>query len=327
MKRRWQAIITLFDRREPATALACIRITAGCVVFYSLISAAWAGLVGTLWVDIKHGGFMPVRGLWPIRWLGGATPTVMYSLFTGALIGAGFLVAGLFARVAALVTLLCYASLVSTHADTSGGADMMITNALWLLALAKSDATLSLATRFRTGVFASAEAVPAWPRYLFIFQIVVIYTAAGWNKLTLTWLPDGGFTALHYVLQDPTFIRFGGDAFTWFSPLTRVATALTIAWELTTILLWFYFYCFYTRERGGRLRRAALWIDWRKPWALVGIGFHIGICVTLNVGAFSFIALAYYIALWRPAELESFAARIAARWASAPDSLELPREP
>lgn len=311
--KRWQSIARLFDHREPATALACIRIGVGLVVLYTVISAGWANLVGVLWVDIEHGGISHVRGSWVMRLFGGSNPTTVYGLYAATAIGGMLLVVGLFSRFAALMTLLCYGALVQSHGHTSGGADLMTTNALWLLALSQCGATLSLSARLETGSFVSEKAVPAWPRYVFIFQIIGVYFMAGINKSADAWMPGGGYTALHFVLQDPTFTRFATDTFVVISPLTRIATAVTWHWEQLTPILFLYFYCRYTREKGGRLRRWVLRFDWRKPWVLIGISLHAGIMFTLNVGSFSVIAVTYYFALFRPDELAAAANRLTGR--------------
>ena len=307
----WSRIVEATSEREAATTFACIRICVGLVMLYILWSAFYAGYVDTLWVDSNHdpAGFAPYRGNWLIHWLGGGTKPLIVGLFSIAAIGSVFLTLGAFARPAAFVVLICFSSLVSTHPDTSGGADILTTNALWLLVLARSDVTLSVRARWKTGSWRSNQLVPSWPRALFIFQLVIVYFSAGINKGGSEWMPGGGYAALHYILQDPTWIRFHTDTFFSLSPLTRIGTAVTWHWEQITPILLLYIYCYRTRERGGRVRRWVTRFDLRIAWAAIGVFLHIGIAVTLNVGAFSFIALTYYLSLFRPSEIEG-----AGRW-------------
>jgi hypothetical protein len=45
--------------------------------------------------------------------------------------------------------------------------------------------------------------------------------------------------------------------------------------------------------------------DLRKPFVLVGVGLHLGILLTLEVGPFSLVSLAYYLALFSPDDREA----------------------
>ena len=63
------------------------------------------------------------------------------------------------------------------------GDDRLLTNALWLLVLSRSTATLSLDCRLRTGQWVSSVLVPAWPRYLALYQLVLVYGTTGLQKL------------------------------------------------------------------------------------------------------------------------------------------------
>lgn len=306
----WRYWGALLSRRERGTTLALLRIAIGLVAIASLVSAGRAGLVEVLWIDRAYGGFGDIGGNWLVQALGGPRPGVMWPIYWTTLAAAGLLVAGLGSRLAALVAMLGYAALVTSQPDTAGGGDLLVINGLWLLVLADADATLSLRCLLFRRRWSSDREVAAWPRYLFIFQIVLVYFAAGMQKSAVYWTPAGGYLALHYVLQDPTWIRFSGDAFTSLSPLTRLATAMTWHWEQLAPVLLLYYYCRDTRERGGRLRRWLTRFDLRKPWAAVGVSLHLGILLTIDVGAFSLASLAYYLALVRPQEVHALALRL-----------------
>jgi hypothetical protein len=303
--RPWRFWVELFDRREAGTSIAAVRIAIGLGTFASLMIAAAAGMVDTLWVDAEYGGFGEITGNGFFQMCGGPRPPVTWALFSIAAIGSLLVAIGLGARVAAVVTSLCFGALVSSQPDTAGGGDALITNALWLLALSRCDETLSLWSRLRRGRFRSEREIPAWPRYLMVFQLLVVYFAAGVQKTAAPWTPAGGYLALHYVLQDPTWIRFAPDAFVWASPLTRIASAVTWHWEQLAPVLLLYYYFSYTRSRPGRLRRWLTRFDLRKPWVVIGVGLHLGILAFLDVGTFSLVAASYYFALFTPAELGS----------------------
>ena len=186
-----------------------------------------------------------------------------------------------------------------------------------LLLFSSANAALSLDCRRRTGAWINGSPEPAWPRYLLVFQLLVIYGATGIQKMSHTWTPLGGYSALYWVFQDPTWRRFD---MTWSAsvyPLLQLGTALTWHWEISAPLLVLYYYAKRTENEGGRLRRWLTRWDLRKPFAALGIALHFGILAFLNVGPFSFISLAYYLLLLRPAELEAVLARCGA-WFSAP---------
>ena len=87
-------------------------------------------------------------------------------------------------------------------------------------------------------------------------------------------------------------------------PLTRVATALTIAFELTALLYLLWLYYAATPERPGRLRRFANRIRLRWIWFALYVGFELGIAIGLKLGAFPYGMLAFWPVLLLPDELE-----------------------
>ena len=106
-----------------------------------------------------------------------------------------------------LLTVWCYRS-VSSVGFANGGYDAMILNAAWLLFLGDATATLSLDSIRRTGRLVSDRLISAWPRYLLIFQLVLIYTLTGMQKSSASWTAADGFSAIYWFLQDPTWLHF-----------------------------------------------------------------------------------------------------------------------
>jgi hypothetical protein len=155
--------------------------------------------------------------------------------------------------------------------------------------------------------------VSAWPRHLLIFQILFVYTATGLQKTSILWTPAGEYAALYYVLQDPTWTRFDGELFATLYPVTQLATAVTWHWEQLSLGLLLYYYFRQTRDRPGRLRRWFLRWDLRVAWVAIGIALHIGILVLLSVGPFSLVAMAYYVTLFSPDEVERWGHVVARR--------------
>lgn len=316
MREGWQCWQAWVLRQEHATTLALFRVLVSTIVLGSLLSAAAAGVIDVTWVDAAHGGMLSLgSGNWLVSALGGPTPAVVWSLFGAGVIGASLSLIGLGGRWPLLATLQAYLGLTSLNPTASGGFDNLLTIALWLLFLSGCNATLSVDSRLQEGTWLSERCVAAWPRYVLILQLIVMYTATGLQKVSLSWTPMGGYTALYYVLHDPTWLRSEQLAQSVPLPLLRVGTAVTWHWEQLTCLLLVVFYFRATRQRPGRLRAAFNRWDLRLPWACIGLSLHLGILMLIDVGPFSFVSLAYYVNLFAPGEVEAqLFGRLSATW-------------
>jgi hypothetical protein len=307
MRSFWRFWVALFSEREAGTSLAMFRICLGLSTLFSLLSIAGAGLVGPLWTSVEHGGMRSLTGNWLVILLGGPRPGVIWTIWTVALCAATAFTLGvggkILGRAIGLTLLLSYNGLITLNPLASGGYDVLMTNAFFILFLAEPSATLSLNARMRGGRFTSEESVSAWPRYVLIFQLLLMYTLTGLQKSALVWTPAGGYTALYWVTQDPTWMRFSGDFAAWITPLLRIGTAVTWHWEQLSILLLLWFYARRTSHKGGRLRTWILKRDWRVGWAAIGVTLHVGILFLVNVGPFSWVSLSFYFLLWKPSEL------------------------
>jgi len=304
LRKRWRRWVVLLSRRERGTALALFRIAVAAVVIYSVSSVMVADLVPQLWVDRAHGGMLRTgENDWLLELCGGATRGTVWPFAVATLAAASALMVGVGGRATPLVTLLTYRS-ISTIGSVSGSYDAMIFNALWLLALGEATATLSFDCRRKTGKWTSDKPIHAWPRYLLIFQLVVIYTATGLQKMSASWTFADGYSALYWFLQDPTWARFDMSWTAHVYPLTQLGTFASWHFEVGAPLLLLVYYYRVTRHRPGRLRALFNRRDLRIGYALVGITLHVSIAVLLDMGPFSWISLAYYLPLWRPRELE-----------------------
>jgi hypothetical protein len=212
------------------------------------------------------------------------------------------------------VTLQIFLALSDVNSHAGGSDDPLLANGLWLLVLAQSTRTLSLDCRLRTGSWRSAELVPAWPRYLAVVQLFLMYWSTGLQKVSAYWTPAGDFSALYFILQQPTWQRID---MTWAAhvyPLTQAATALTWCWELGAPLWLLAFWWRDTRDRPGRLRALANRIDLRSWLAAVGVVLHLGILAAMEVGPFSLIALSFYLCLYHPDEYTALLNRVRDRY-------------
>jgi hypothetical protein len=311
----WRAWVALLAERERGTSLALFRIAVGAVVAGTLLATVLPGLVEVIWIDRRYGGMRDVgHGYWLLELLGGAQPAVVWPLVLAALGCSVALALGAGGRATPLLTLWLYRS-VSSIGGVAGGYDSMIFNALWLLVLGDASATLSLDCRLRSGRWQSRRRVAAWPRYLVIFQLVVIYAFTGVQKASASWTPADGYSAVYWFLQDPNWIRFDHGWAASVYPATQIITAGVWFFEVLAPLLLLSFYFRRTATRPGRVRalfaRIHGRLDPRVPFTVFGVGMHLGIALLLNMGPFSWISISYYLCLWRPAELERLLRRSA----------------
>jgi len=298
----WARWVAFLDRREPGTSLALFRIAVGLCLLYAVSSVVWSGALPALWLNPADGGYTVVGRPWLFRQLGGVTPAAVWAVTGVCLAAALLLVVGLAGRLAALVALQTYLALTGLNPDASGSYDGVFTNALWLLVLASSTATLSLGCRLRTGRWASDRPATAWPRYLVIYQLVLIYCSTGLHKLSACWTPVGGYSALYYTLQQPTWQRWDMSWLAWAYPLTQAATALTWFWEVSSPLLLLALWYRATRDRPGRLRALFNRLNFRRWFVAVGVAMHLTVFAFMEVGPFTWITLAFYVCLYHPNE-------------------------
>jgi hypothetical protein len=286
--------VELTSRKETGEILALFRILTGLGVLWNVGSVVLSGAVRTLWIDRAGGGFrrLDEDASWLIGLFGGPTEGVVWTFVAAAIVLGVLLVLGLGGRITALLALQVMFALSMINPHAKGSYDALSCNALWLLVLAGSTATWSLDARIRTGSWQSDREVSAFPRYLAIFQLVVVYFFNAVQKVSAHWTIGGGFSALYYILQQPTWQRFDMTWAAYVYPLTQIGTFVTWVFELGSplLLLWYL------------IRRRARF-DLRIPFVIVGLLLHLGILILLEVGPFSLIVLAFYPCLFAPSDL------------------------
>lgn len=170
------------------------------------------------------------------------------------------------------------------------GGDKALLDALFILALAPAGTALSLDARGRGAAARTAGLVPAWPVRLLQLQLCTIYCttglaklvqgldfAHGWPTASGTWWEG---TAVFYAINAVERSRHAYAQFPIPFWITAVGTYATVTWEVAFPVL----------VALRRTRAAALWL---------GLAFHLGIFLTLEVGWFGFYTLCYYAA-WLP---------------------------
>lgn len=274
MKRVWAQWVALWDRREPATALALVRICASVVL---LVDYLWLAKLGMV-----HAMYTPAPGGY-----GTADAVMWYGIVVGTLACAAI---GAATPVACIVFAYASARLSWAAPDGESGSDVLMRIVFPILALSRCNARWSIdAWVARRLGRPFADEVPAWPRYLLMLQLVWVYFSGGQNKAGAEWGPLGGFTALANALLDPASGRLSEHFVVALYPLWRVATALTMVFEL-----------------GAPLYLLAYAKDWRRvrwAWIALGVTFEVGIAIGLELGSFPYAMLALFPVLLKPQEL------------------------
>lgn len=309
-----QHLRTWGTTREHATTLALFRVLMGTCLVWTVFTVVRADLVGVIWVTEADGGYRELNtSFWLVRMLGGATAQNMMFLSWAAMVSGVCLLLGLGGRAMAFVALQTFMSVSDINGHAGGSYDELLSNALWVLVLAPSTETWSIDCRIQSGYWRSNRLIYAWPRYLLMFQIVLVYWTTGAQKVSAYWVPGGDFSALYYILQQPSWHRFEMTWLAWVFPLTQLSTAITWLWEVFSPIWLLAMWYRYTAARPGRMRAWFNRFDVRFLYAAMGIAFHIIIFCFMDVGPFSPISVSFYICFWHPDELRNFGTRMS-RW-------------
>lgn len=311
----WRRFVTACGAREDPLALAMVRIGLAVVVLYDLAWVAALRLPPVLWLPRAAGGTVDEGALattpslvhlLPADWALNAGPALAWALFAVVALSASSFGLGLFTRFSGLVFVLSYAQTQMLNDTSDRGIDRLIRIVALILVFSPSGARLSIDAWRRVGSWLG-DPTPrlAWARYFIVFQLTVVYVAAGMEKFAFEWFPWGGATALFLILQDP---QLAVADFRWVQAplpmlLTRIGTSGSHLWEWTFFLvplaLWFQA----TRTRPGWLRASFNAWDVRMIYVVVGVVFHVALAATLRLGIFPAAMLVLYPVLFAPQEL------------------------
>ncbi len=318
MSRLWAAWVRLWDGHEHPRALGLCRLLLGVVVSVDLLWMGALGLPPALWGADEAIALGVPLAVEPVPWLWEllpATPASAWLLWGGMLAAGLGVAAGLAPGPAAFAFVLLSAVTARTLPAADRGIDMLVRDAMLVLALSAAGRDLSLGLRLRTGRWtAPPEArAPAWPRRLLFLQLVLVYFFAGVSKVATAWTPFGGWTAMYIALRDPHFAVFPREWVDPLFPLTQALTATTWLWEWAAPVLLLAGWYRLTPERPGRLRAWSNRVDLRAVYLLVGALFHVGTHLTLRLGMFPFAVMALYPVAFHPDELGRAWARLRRR--------------
>jgi hypothetical protein len=302
--RVWKAWVALWDRREPATAQALVRIGVGLCLLFDLLLVRALGLVQATWAPPPFGvGYGARSDVAVVRWFG-ASPQTAELLWWLAVIAIVLFTIGAATRVTGFLFVFLYAQMSYLAPDSDRGIDMALRFVVLILVVSWCHGRWSVDAWVRKKLERPyPELVPAWPRYLLMLQLLWIYFSGGHNKNGPEWGPPGDFAALANALSDPGFARFTSEWVPSVYELTQVGTIATMTFELGAPLMIVLTWLHATRARGGLVRTWVNRLKLRWIWIAIGVSFHLGIAVTLRLGIFPWGMLAIYPGLFHAEEL------------------------
>lgn len=182
---------------------------------------------------------------------------------------------GCLSRFSTLLTWLVWVSLWNRNPLILDGDDALLKLMCFYLLLSACGYVWSVDAKLRI----CPTSVPVWPLRLMQFQIALIYFISGWVKLHSAEWDDG--RALQYVLIHPQYSRWDGWDFIhhdWVKPILAMLAQFIRWWEVLFPLF-------------------LLHPLTRKLTIAIGIVFHLGLALTMNLRWFPMIMLALYPAL------------------------------
>lgn len=306
----WSRFVAWIGAEEDGTSLALFRIGVGLSILYTVGIMVGRGLVDVLWIDADYGGLNSFRNPWLIDLMGDASPGLVWTFVGLSLLSGIGMTIGFGGRAMALVAFLSTTNLLDLNNQAGGSYDELLSNALWLCLLGGGFRTLSVDARLRTGQWWPEVRVVAIVRWLAAWQLVLMYGSTGLQKVSAYWVPGGEASALYYILQQPSWHRFDMSFMAWVFPLTQLSTIVIWFWEVFAPL-WIVALAWDRRGPDGTkpttgLRGLSNRLGVRWVYFVVGVGMHLIIHATMDVGPFSIVSLAFYAVMVHPEEWRAF---------------------
>ncbi len=271
------AVTARWNTEIPPHSFALLRIALGLM---ALVSLAGLTPVETFW---------PLDGLTPLpadttgprAWLlaHGLGTVAGWAMFLALAVAFAAMTVGCWSDAAVLAT---FVGLIAqdhwNHLPLSSAHQVLIVTTFCLL-WTETGRVWSLDAYVRGRLTLSDARVPAWPLWLMRCQVAVIYGSSGLHKLAYPMWRDG--SGVHWALNLNAFHRLP-----WAVPPEAATVVVLASWGTLAFEL-----LFPVMVMVRRLRRWAL---------MVGVGLHLGLWATLELGPFSWIMLATYIAFLDP---------------------------
>jgi hypothetical protein len=262
---------TFFFAPVYATPIALLRIAFGLL---SLASAATLladidPLLG--WLRVEPAGEIGWWQFWP-----GASTAIVAAMAWGLVASSLLMTLGCFAKVSTWATFLLTLALQRYNPAAFNGGDFIMRGIpLMGLALAPTGAHLSIDAWRKHQLGRKAPLVAPWALRFIQLHVSLGYVLTVLLKLRgHTWL---GGSAIWYATSIEELTRF--DIPTW---LAAAPVGAVLAWSTLAI------------ELGVGV---GVWFRRARPWVLaLGVLFHLGIALLFEIGFFSYVMIASYLA-------------------------------
>ncbi len=198
-----------------------------------------------------------------------------YVVFAVGILSSLLLTLGWHSRINAFITWLVWVSMWNRNPLILDGDDALIKLMCFYLMLSACGNCWSIDAYLKK----QPQDVPVWPLRLIQFQVALLYFVSGWVKFHSTEWLDG--TVLNYILIHPHYSRWDGWPILsndFISACVRYIADFISWWELLFPALLLNTYT-------------------RKLSLSVGVIFHLGLLLTMNLRWFAIIMLALYPAL------------------------------
>ena len=191
-------------------------------------------------------------------------------------VGAVGLLVGYRPRLAALVCWVAAVSFAYGNLSLHNGGDQLKLIVLLMLVFLPTDGRWAVRRHPAARGATAPVLVRPWPMRLLMVQLAVMYFMNGYYKAMGPAWRDG--SVMHDVAVNPSWAHFSPDYLPLPDGASRVLAWATVLWELLFPVL----------VAMPVTRAATLW---------VGVLFHLGTLVHLEVGLFPLYALCYYAPL------------------------------
>lgn len=300
MKRLFPFFDGFFFRPVTATGFGLMRAAFGLATLYAFL---------VQWMDVAEyyaaDGFLPpefqnlaMRSAWRFSLLDHITSIDgVYALYTLLLLSAGLMTIGVWPRLTTILTVFLVFSFHERAPFILSGGDTVLRLIGFLLVIAPGTTAFSfarlekrLARWKRDRTIMPPQTMPIWPYRMLLWQMIVLYGTATWNKSVGTMWLNG--TAVASVLHHPYFTRLPRELVDTLTPILPFVTYGTLLFQTLWLLL---LIPSHVRARlvPRRLQRLSL----KRFLLILGILFHGSILLFMDAGDFSLVMFAAYAGL------------------------------
>jgi len=268
--------IAAWSMDSPPHQFALLRIVLG--------ATGLLGMAGLTPVDM----FWPLNGLAPIpspggprdfldaHGLGTVTGWLLFSALTAVFAA---MTIGYRSNAAVLASFVGLVGQMHWNRLPLSSAHQVLVVLLFCLVWADSSRVWSVDAWLTRSVNAPPARVPSWPLLLMRGQVALIYFSSGLWKISYPMWRDG--SAVHWALSLNIFHRLPWPVPVSWSPVVAAITWSTVLFEIFFPLL-------------------VLFRATRGPTLVGGILLHLGLLVMLELGPFSYLMMASYLAFVDP---------------------------